>query len=459
MAKKESSGCGLIFVMLILVVGLGYGVPLYRHYSYVKNADKHIADAPLPTELLLQIQSEGKPLDEAMYTSSVQTMFVDEKMPFFRNDFDNNTTNKKADNHELGLDWLIEKNSLNKVDRAKDGEIDKQETERLAEIKNDFEAFFKFAQGMGFNKDEKKVTCNFQFKNIDGVRKAYDNFDLHFGWDRISDFQWDRYKDFKPCVGIPSSSIIGNMAVVNFDALLGIGQYSGIVLSALKTYSIQTVSTPIFSSILKLGLFAANTSPGVYGNLVKNQIVSNVGGIFNYVRDGKLSDKREYTGLLEALLKYKDRNFDFKKIIEAERDNTKYLLNHYTSSAFVYMFSMRLKANDPLKEANEIYDMAASGENDKLNEAKTQADLSKNMIVKTLIPDFYAVKKACIETESRLSLLQAWLETRLGKPVTAIDPADGKPVKEATKDGEKFFYCIGMDGKDDKGAGDDVNNF
>lgn len=444
MAKNNNSGngCGCAVQLLIfglILIGLCYGVPFYRHMVYVKKAHMHISEGPLSTDLLLAIQSDGKSIDEVLGTPAAKELCPEERITFYRRDWDLNDSRKKAFDYQKGLEWLATENGIDLTDKL--GKRFKESIDELNKI-------ITFSRGLSYDQSSESLKCDFAMSDMDNKMKTYSKFDNNFDWDRLGELEWNKFKSFVP-----------HISVINFDALLGMGQYTGVVLDSLKTYSIKTHSTPLISSMFKVAILAAKTSPGVYGNLVKNQIVSNIKPIYNYVKDNKL-EKQEYSELLKALESYKSRSLDFDNIIKEESNNTTYLLDYYHANAFVYMYTMRIKNKDVYKEAEEIYEAAKSASNDELLKLKSSANASSNIILKELIPDFYSVKKACIETNSRLAILQAWLEERLGKPVTAVDPADGKPIRSANdSDGNKFYYCIGIDGKDEKGAGDDIDRF
>ena len=61
--------------------------------------------------------------------------------------------------------------------------------------------------------------------------------------------------------------------------------------------------------------------------------------------------------------------------------------------------------------------------------------------------------------KSRLALIQAYLEEKLGEKITAVDPYDSKPIRCITDEkGKKTFYCIGLDGIDSNGTVGDITD-
>ena len=150
---------------------------------------------------------------------------------------------------------------------------------------------------------------------------------------------------------------------------------------------------------------------------------------------------------------------DYKENIEIQYDFTKDLYKFAFSEFPCLAYTVKLLSEDPYPKLEEMYTLFTEGK------YKEGSDYILNNQALSLIMfspefnNFYYDHNNFIDLNSKLALMKAVLEEKLGQKITAVDPVDEKPIRSIKKDdGEKIFYCLGHEGKDEKGTGSNITN-
>ena len=303
---------------------------------------------------------------------------------------------------------------------------------------------FDFPYLAGQNNGRQIVETDYQNQDSDKAKytefkENIKKFDDNFNISTIKDFEWNIFES-KSNINNPMSATY----IITSDYLCKLCTFIGLSEAYSPKDDTTADSATLFSAFLKIYLLS------FYIN--QNQIRENClfGESIYVFYDNIISDKYTKNEMERMLAVVKDviANYpDPQKIINIHYNFTKKLYD-FAFANFLGISSLaRIFFGNPYPLVDNIYNKCKEG---KFKEATKIARENQFCLI-FLTPElnsFESHYSLFILVKSRLALIQAQLEYKLGLEITAKDPFDNKPISFSTDEkGQKNFYCRGSQGK------------
>ncbi|MBP5469554.1 MAG: hypothetical protein J6Z11_09960, partial [Candidatus Riflebacteria bacterium] len=215
-------------------------------------------------------------------------------------------------------------------------------------------------------------------------------------------------------------------------------------------------SSTLFTSMLKVHLFSLYTNKGLSATRESEHNLDGLYFFYDKLIDNEYSED-EMKKMLASIKEVIPLIPDIRDNFIIQYDFTKRLYDFSFSEFPVIANTLKLFLGNPYSELEKMMGEFKEG---KFKEASSHFNKHQLLLIFVTpeMTSFNSTYNDNIDVNSRLALFQAYLEDRLGKEITAIDPFDGQPVRSTINDGKKTFYCLGHDGKDEKGLGNNITN-
>ena len=350
----------------------------------------------------------------------------------------------------IGLDGLCNSKKI-EFDEQK-AKID-QSIKELIQIRPEFLDYKHY--DITYNKSALKIIddANNNELNESAINVLTDNtksLDENLKIDSISDYDWNIFNQADEKQPLKATYIYDANELCNLSILYSLTE------GYLKGKNNQFESDILFASMLKMNLLNLYVNKGQI-----NQNKYNLEGLhifFDKLKKDEYS-KKEMENMLKALKLSIPLIPDFNDhlLIHFEYGNN--MANFFSSNFYTLYFTVRAIFGNPYPLLDKIKDCII---NKKYKEIADTYKNNMNLGLIVLNPIFMHIDEAYgyyIDKNSQLALFQAYLEEKLGKEITAIDPYDNNPIRY-TKDneGKKVFYCLGHEGKDLNGEKGNIVN-
>ena len=290
-------------------------------------------------------------------------------------------------------------------------------------------------------------------KKFNDLKADIKLFDDCFKIDSVKDYDWSvfDYSDKE------SKNPYDLSYVVNSDDLNKLCTLIGLTEAYSKKDSESVDSSVLFGALLKLHLLNVYVNKGALAYWNTNLDLETIYVFYDNIIKDKYS-KKEMENMLAVLKQAIPLIPNYADSIEYTYRFTKKLYD-YSYSEFPFLtYTLSLFTDDSITSLDNIYNKFKEGK------YKEGSDIASNQSLSLIVSspefaNFYDHYKLFIATKSRLALMQAIIEDKLGLTVTAKDPFDNEPIRSYTnKDGKVIYYCLGVEGKDNKGTLENIVN-
>ncbi len=301
---------------------------------------------------------------------------------------------------------------------------------------------------------------NYQLKDSDielfnNLKTDIKNFDSIFKLDSsIEDYKWETLNP-------PDKSTKNPINAIYIYNSSDFSQLSALIGFTEAYYPIKDEiadSSTLFSCILKLYILSSCFNKGQVLTNNNNHILETLYVFYDNLINNKYSSD-EMKVMLNVLKQTISLIPDYQENVRIQYDFTKNLYD-FAFSEFPCLFkSLSIVFGDPYPGINEMYNLFKEG---KYREGSNFIKDNNSLSLLLVSPDFhyyYEDHINFINLKSKLALMQAVLEDKLGLTITAVDPYDGKPIRSIKNDeGKIIYYCLGHTGRDEKGTGINIFN-
>ncbi len=289
-------------------------------------------------------------------------------------------------------------------------------------------------------------------ENINDLKNNIKIFNESFKIDSIKDFDWNV---FDPTDN-DSNNPIKRTFIFKSDDLNNISILISIVDSYINKND-SNESSNFLNSLLKIHLFNLYVNKGEF----INHACDGLEGLYIFYDNliNNYYSEQEMKSMLVIVKKIIDLSPDIKEYFKIHYDDSKKLYDFAFKEFPIISNSISLISGDPYKELNKIYDKIKEGKYKEVTDLFSSNPTLSSIFISPAFQFFYNHYNKYIDTISRLALFQAVLEDKLKMQITAVDPFDKSPIRfTVDKEGKKHFYCLGHEGKDLKGNGNNITN-
>ncbi len=301
---------------------------------------------------------------------------------------------------------------------------------------------------------------NYQLKDSDielfnTLKTDIKNFDNIFKLDSsIEDYKWETLNPPDK----PTNNPLNAIYIYNSSDLSQLSALIGFTEAYYPQKDEIADSSVLFSSILKLYILSSYINKGQIITNNNNPILETLYVFYDNLITNKYSAD-EMKAMLKVLKQTISLIPDYQENISIQYNFTKNLYDYAFSEFPCLLNSLSIAFGNPYPKINEMYNLFKEG---KYREGSNYLKHNKSFSLLMVSPDFHYYDedhKLFIDLKSKLALMQAVLEDKLGLTVTAVDPFDGKPIRSIKNDeGKIIYYCLGHTGRDEKGTGINIFN-
>ena len=385
------------------------------------------------------------------------------------NYFKNTSESRSARVKTIGIEGLCKYKSLDYDENKKSLE---QNLKKLLRDREDFLQFYISLEGFNafrFKKfpyltvnpqTHKLEKVDYQEKDSDielfnSLKTDIKNFDNSFKLDSsIEDYKWEVINPPDK----PTKNPLNAIYIYHSTDLSQLTALIGLTEAYYPQKDEIADSSVLFSSIIKIYILSSYLNKGqiLFNN--NNTILETLYVFFDNLINNKYSAD-EMKVMLNVLKQAIPLIPDYHENVRIQYDFTKSLYD-FAFSEFPCLFhTLSIVFGNPYPKIDEMYTLFKEG---KYRDGSSFLKYNHSLSLLLIPPEFFSFYEDhihFIDLKSKLVLMQAVLEDKLGLTITAVDPFDGKPIRSIKKDdGKIIYYCLGHTGRDEKGTGINIFN-
>ena len=293
-----------------------------------------------------------------------------------------------------------------------------------------------------FGKNEIKKIDNYKIQKLTNV---IDVFNDNFKIDTISEYDWDvneqrglNYK--KPSI---------RTFIYDSEDLCNLSMFFGFTEKYLNNSTQKIESNKLFDAMLKTYLLNIYVNKSLFYRIKNN--LKGLPFFFEKLIYDEYS-KKEMEKMLLVIKQINPLIPDYNDHIKMEFDYRKKDYEYSVKEYPYYSFMIRIIYGNHSRIMEKLNENIT-----KRNYEEISKICEENPVLTP--PIFQFTKQGYIDyiiLKSHLALFQAYLEEKLGKEITAVDPYDNNPIRYYEDNNKKIFYCLGHEGKDHGGQNGNI---
>ncbi len=318
---------------------------------------------------------------------------------------------------------------------------------------------FPFLKARISGKDNELETTGYQEKDSDtekfsALKKDIRNFDDSFKLESINDYNWNVMDSPE----VDKKNPLSRIFIISSSELIQLSTLIGLTEKYTKKDSEAADSSVLFNSFLKIYLLNSFINKGQILSQSSNYNLETLYVFYDNIINDKYSTD-EMKSMLQTIKQALPLIPDYKEKIKIQYEDTLKLYKFAFSEFPCLSYTIRFISGNPFPILEEMYSLFEQG---KYKEAGTYLRHHNLICMIMISPDYlnyYEDHNTFVDLKSKLALMQAVLEEKLGQKITAVDPFDNQPIRSFKNDeGKQIFYCLGHEGKDEKGKGRNITN-
>ena len=289
-------------------------------------------------------------------------------------------------------------------------------------------------------------------EDITDLKNKINQFDESLKMASIKDFDWNIFDptDIDPKQPLKRTIIYGYLDLTDISIFISLTD------SYINKNNTEE-STIFFKAVMKVFLLNLYMNKGE----MIHKFCDNLDGLFIFY-DKLINNQyteQEMKSMLTTVKGTFDLLPDLKEYLKINYDDSKRLYDFAFKQFPVISNTVSLLSGNPYPELDKIYEQLKEGKYKEVTDLfSTNPNLSY-IFISPALQYFYIHHNSYIDIISRLALFQAYLEDKLKLEITALDPYDKSPIRFTVDEkGTKHFYCLGHEGKDYKGLGNNISN-
>ncbi len=279
-------------------------------------------------------------------------------------------------------------------------------------------------------------------------------FDEAFNISSIKDFEWDvtdpeKAKNNSPMI---NTTIISSYELSQISLLIAFTE------DFCKKHNYIKESSLAFRAMLKNHLLCLYINKG---NLITSDTKLSLDALYVFYDKliGDMYTQEEMQNMLSTIKQVIPLIPEIKDNVKIQYYFSKRLYDHFYSEFPVLAYTVHFISGSPYLDLEKINELLNNEKYKEVSDYSNKREL-KLIFISPAIRNVFYDYNDFLDIYSRLPLIQANLEYKLGKEITAIDPFDKKPIRYTIDNqGKKVFYCLGHQGTD-KGTitSDNISN-
>ena len=318
---------------------------------------------------------------------------------------------------------------------------------------------FPFLEVIVSSIDNELKTTDYQEKDSDteifsALKKEIKNFDDCFKLDSLEDYNWNVIESPESDPKNPLSRIY----IISSSELIQLSTLIGLTEKYTKKDIEAADSSVLFNSILKIYLLNSYINKG---EIIAKSSNYNLETLYVFY-DNLIKDKYsvdEMKSMLKTLKQALALIPDYNEKVKIQYEQTQKFYKFAFSEFPCLAYTIKTLSGDPFPIIEGMYSLFKEG---RYKEGAMYLHYHNQISMIMVSPEFmnfYEDYYKFIDIKSKLALMQAILEEKLGLKITAVDPVDNQPIRSIKdKDDEQIFYCLGHEKKDKKGTGSNITN-
>ena len=319
--------------------------------------------------------------------------------------------------------------------------------------------YFPFLKVRISAKDNELETTGYQEKDSDtekfsALKKDIRNFDDVFKLESIKDYNWNVIESTESDKKNPLSRIF----IISSSELIQLSTLIGLTEKYTKKDIEAADSSILFNSLLKIYLLNSYINKGHTLSQSSNYNLETLYVFYDNIINDKYSTD-EMKSMLKTIKQALPLIPDYKESIKIQYEHNLKMYKFAFSEFPCLAYTIRFLSGNPFPILEKMYSLFDQGKYKEAGMYLHDHNLICMVLVSPEFLNYYEDHNNFVDLKSKLALMQAVLEDKLGLTITAVDPFDGKPIRSIKKDdGKIIYYCLGHTGRDEKGTGINIFN-